>query len=75
MWWIVAFYAFSLLCIGFIIWFYWITNFPTYRDGDGDVSTEVGYSEDSMGRRVINPEPSTTQEGDQVPHTGGAGGI
>lgn len=44
----VAFAAFL-----YIRWFYRLVNQPAFRDDHGDISTEVGYEEDSYGYRIF----------------------
>jgi hypothetical protein len=49
-WWLVGlFYLMALCCIAFVSGFYQLVNRPRFRNDQGDVSTEVGYEEDSVG--------------------------
>jgi hypothetical protein len=47
--WIVGWYLFcALLITGLICVWRWLSQ-PRFRDSMGDITTEVGYEEDSMG--------------------------
>lgn len=43
------YYGIAALLIVFAVWFYRLINQPAFRNDSGDVSTEVGYEEDSYG--------------------------
>ena len=47
---VLAFWLFCLLCIGFFKLAIHIVGHPSFRNSDGDVSTEVGFEEDSVGQ-------------------------
>jgi len=47
--WIIAWYLFcGMLIAGLLAVWRWL-NQPKYRTSDGDITTEVGYEEDSIG--------------------------
>jgi hypothetical protein len=69
--WLIGFYCFAALCGGFI-WFMMSLNRPRFRDDVGDVTTEVGYEEDSVGLPTTETEePFRDNEG---PHAIGEPG-
>jgi hypothetical protein len=48
-----------LVCILLLLawrWFWRFTNLPRFREEDGDVTTEVGYEEDSTGKPLHESE-------------------
>lgn len=47
--WIVAWYLFCGLLIAGLLSIWRLLSQPKYRDSMGDITTEVGYEEDSMG--------------------------
>lgn len=51
-WVVIAFYVVALMAFLYIRWFYRLINQPSFRDDKGDVSTEVGYEEDSCGHQL-----------------------
>ncbi len=47
--WIIAWYLFcGLLIFGLLSFWRWL-NQPKFRESSGDITTEVGYEEDSLG--------------------------
>ena len=62
-----AYYIFSVLNILLVLRFFKWTNEPRFRDGDGDVTTEVGYAEDSTGHVLHEFRDPTINEQEQ-PH-------
>jgi hypothetical protein len=64
--WLIAFYCFVALCGGFF-WFLLSLNRPLFRNDEGDLTTEAGYEEDSVGRRSKESEESLN-DSDSEPH-------
>lgn len=52
---LIAFYALCAALIGLFIFEYQIINHPRFRQGAGDITTEVGYEEDATGQPVSPP--------------------
>lgn len=73
-WIVVAFYVVALAVFLYIRWFYRLINQPDFRDDRGDVSTEVGYEEDSYGSKILGAyddfDPATG-----VPHVQTSGNL
>jgi hypothetical protein len=72
MFWVLMFYAFVAV-LGGILWFMLNLSHPKYRNEEGDIISEVGYEEDSIGRRLVGPDPDSLGASD-VPHGVAAGG-
>ena len=55
---VIAFYIFVGLCLGLLWLFYRFVNQPRFRNEEGDLTTEVGYEEDSVGNVISKLEAS-----------------
>lgn len=64
--WLIAFYGFVALCVGFFF-FMLSLNHPRFRNDEGDLTTEAGYEEDSVGRSSPDANESLN-DSDSEPH-------
>jgi len=71
--WIIGWYAFCVLNIMLMMWIFKVLNRPRYRGEDGDITTEVGYEEDSTGHVLPHPFEEGYEYDANQPHsmTGG----
>lgn len=69
-----AYYFAAAALVAFVIWFYRLINQPGFRDQLGDVSTEVGYEEDSCGN-VIPYARDDFSHAHQEPHVNATGNM
>lgn len=53
---LLGFYLFSIFNIICMLKFFNFTSRDKFRDEKGDITTEVGYEEDSMGNVIETPE-------------------
>ena len=67
-WWLILWYVFCAINIALVLWFIGMVNTPKFRDSDGDISTEVGYSEDPTGRKVDEKLPEASDHKVEDPH-------
>jgi hypothetical protein len=65
---ILVWYLLSALIILLMIWFFKFTNTPGQRSEMGDVTTEVGYSEDSTGNVLSGRASDSASDGQFNPH-------
>lgn len=47
--WLIGYYIFCALLIAGVLWMFRVLNRPKFRDELGDITSEVGYEEDSVG--------------------------
>ncbi len=66
---LVAFYMFCAALIGLFIFEYRLINHPKFRQGSGDITTEVGYEEDPTGEPVLPPLHGLPLAGDSETHS------
>jgi hypothetical protein len=65
---LVLWYGFCALNILAIIWMFKVLNRPKFRGEDGDITTEVGYEEDSTGHVLPHSFTEETQFEQDSPH-------
>lgn len=59
MWlWIIAFYVFAALCVGFFLFMLNLSR-PGFRDQMGDITSEVGYEENQYGDNITAADPGS----------------
>ena len=69
--WLALWYVLVAGFIGFFLFFFRLLNLPQWRRDGGDISTEVGYFEDSVGHQLLGPlnDDSRPDDGDApTPH-------
>ena len=64
--WLIVFYAFVALAIGFVLLMYGIVNRSRFRFEDGE-GIGVGYEEDSVGH-IVHGDPGTDLAGPEPVH-------
>ena len=68
--WLIAFYVFVALAIGFVLFVNRLSSRAKFRADDGE-GVGVGYEEDSVGRVLeVEPSPELTNDNttDHAPH-------
>ncbi|MBZ0187785.1 MAG: hypothetical protein K8F91_16180 [Candidatus Obscuribacterales bacterium] len=65
---VLFFYLYSLINILALIKFFKLVDKPRFRDDRGDVTTEVGYAEDSQGNVLGTRYRHLSQEEIEDPH-------
>jgi hypothetical protein len=65
---IIAFYIFVFFCIIGFLAFYRLINNPSWRSDEGDISTEAGYEEDSLGNILAHRDTEAHESLKGVPH-------
>ncbi len=60
--WLVLWYVFCALNIALLLWVFRALTQPRFRDEIGDITTEVGYEEDSCGRLVSGYRTASSEE-------------
>ncbi len=70
---ILGWYLICLLIIKGIQYFLDLTNKPAFRDSEGDVTTEVGYNEDSLGNLLPYNQDDECPD-PELPHIQSTGG-
>ncbi len=66
--WLVLWYVFCALNIVAVLWMFKVLNRPKFRGSDGDITTEVGYEEDSTGHVLAEEVVEESQFAPDSPH-------
>lgn len=64
---LVLWYGFCALNIAALLWIFKVLNRPKFRQSDGDITTEVGYEEDSTGH-VLSAGAEDSEFEHESPH-------
>ncbi len=65
---VILFYIFVGICLCFFWAFYRFVNQPKFRNEEGDLTTEVGYEEDSVGNVIPSLEAASHETQLSGPH-------